>query len=164
MSIFNDHISDSGDKIVEQCYNLKWDCVGGKEIIKGLFPKRDESGIYYKDPDHKQVYYNPLYIFRVYLSNVLAMSRSNARTLKKNKGRCKGAISLSKLDESNLRARFNKMIQECRVLKYKDIEYILTDPYDATAWSLKNRIIEMMYNYITKETNNSKYFRHLQKK
>jgi len=100
----------------------------------------------------------------VYLSNVLAMSRSNARTLKKNKGRCKGAISLSKLDESNLRARFNKMIQECRVLKYKDIEYILTDPYDATAWSLKNRIIEMMYNYITKETNNSKYFRHLQKK
>ena len=159
MSIFNDHISDSGDKIVEQCYNLEWDWVGGKKITKGLFPKRDESGIYYKDPDRKQVYYNPLYIFCVYLSNALAVSRSNARPSKKSKGWSKGAISLSKLDESNLRIRFNKMIQECRVLKYKDIEYILTNPYDATAGSLKNRIIEMMYNYITKETSNSKYFK-----
>jgi hypothetical protein len=164
MSIFNDHVSDSGDNLVEKCYNLEWDWIGGNKIIKGLFPKKDESGIYYKDPERKQAYYSPAYIFYTYLSKSLASARANARAPKKNKGGCRGVISLSKLDESNLRLRFNKMIKECSVLMYKDTEYILTDPYDGFVYSLKNRIMDMMYNYITTETYNSKYFRHIHKK
>ena len=159
MSIFSDHISNSGDKIVEQYYNIVWDYIHGKKIIARLSPKKREDGIFYVNPDHKHTYYNPDWIFYVYLDKALRTSKFNARPPKKNKGGCKGSIVFNKLDESNIRFRFNKIIEQCEVLKYNGNTYIFTDPYDNTTYSRRNTIINMMYNYITKETSNSKYFK-----
>lgn len=159
MSLFSDNVFSNEDKIVEQCYNIEWDYIHGERIISRLSPKEKEDGIFCVTPDHKHRYYNPNWIFYVYLEKSLSASRFDARPPKKNKGCCKGSIILSKLDKSNIRFRFNKIIEPCEVLKYKGNTYILTDPYDNNIYSLKNTIINMMYDYITKETINSKYFK-----
>ena len=158
MSIFNDHISTSGDEIIEQHYDLIWDWIDRDKIIKGLFPKRDKMGRCV-DTEHDRAYYNPQYIFYIYLNNTINTARHNAHTSKKNKGGCRGEILLNKIDKSNLWVRFNKIINDCEVLIYKDNKYILINPFDVTIQSLRNNIISMMYNYITTETCNSRYFK-----
>lgn len=147
MSIFtNTNIQETNDEVIERFYRLEWDFMRGKKIKKGLFPRE------IKDLEGSNVYYNPGYVFYRYLADAVSVARQNARI--------RGEFNLSKLDEANLRVRFNELIKECAVLKYKSNTYIHTDLYDVTAHGLKTRVIEMMYNYITKETVNSKYFAH----
>ena len=142
MSIFSEtNIEETNDTIIEKYYILEWDFMRGKKIQKGLFPRR----IY---PDRKEIYYNPGWVFYFYLSSALAYARQNARGFR-------GEFKLSALDESNLRYRFKNMIKDCGVLKYKG------SPYNVSVCSLKSQIVDMMYNYITKETNKSRYFKHI---
>jgi hypothetical protein len=156
MSIFgNDNIQATNDDTIEQLYNLEWDYVKGKRIRKGLFPKNLDGKFSYP---HGSVYYNPMYVFFYYVGRTL----DSIRDIVSKKDR--GKIELSKLDEGNLMVRFNRMITECGVLQYKGDTYIKTDLYDANPSSLKNRIIETMFNYISKETCNSKYFKRTHKK
>ena len=144
MSIFSEaNIEEINDSMIEKCYILEWDFMRGKKIKKGLFPRRR---------DDKEIYYNPGWLFYFYLSTAVAYARQNAKGFR-------GEFKLSDLDESNLRYRFKNMIKDCGVLKYKSSNYVLADPYDNAVYGLKNQIVDMMYNYITKETNKSKYFK-----
>jgi hypothetical protein len=155
MSIFSETtIKETSDIIIEKYYILEWDFVRGKKIKKGLFPRKLDNSISYLDHDKKEVYYNPGWLFYFYLSVALAYARQNARGFR-------GEFKLSDLDESNLRYRFKNMTKDCGMLKYKSSNYILADPYNNAVSSLKSQIVDMMYNYITKETNKSRYFKHI---
>ena len=155
MSIFSGtNIEETNDTIIEKYYILEWDFMRGKKIQKGLFPRKLDESISYLDHDKKEVYYNPGWVFYFYLSTAVAYARQNAKGFR-------GEFKLSDLDESNLRYRFKNMIKNCGVLKYKGSNYILADPYNNAVCSLKSQIVNMMYNYITKETNKSKYFKHI---
>lgn len=155
MSIFSGtNIEETNDTIIEKYYILEWDFMRGKKIKKGLFPRRRDDGMYYLDPDRKEVYYNPGWVFYFYLSIAIEYARKNVKGFR-------GEFKISVLDESNLRCRFKNMTQDCGILKYKDSNYILTDPYNNAVSSLKSQIVDMMYNYITKETNKSRYFKHI---
>lgn len=155
MSIFtNTNIQETNDTIIEKYYTLEWDFMRGKKIRKGLFPRKRDDGIFYLDPDRKEVYYNPGWVFYFYLSIAIEYARKNAKGFR-------GEFKISALDESNLRCRFKNMTQDCGVLEYKGSNYILTDPYNNAVSSLKSQIVHMMYNYITKETNKSRYFKHI---
>ena len=152
MSIFSEaSIREINDSTIEKCYILIWDFMRGKKIKKGLFPRRCDNGTFYL-ADKKGIYYNPGWLFYFYLSTAVVYARQNAKGFR-------GEFKLSDLDESNLRYRFKNMMKDCGVLKYKSSNYVLTDPYDDTVDSLRSQIVDMMYNYITKETNKSKYFK-----
>ena len=158
MSIFSGtNIEETNDTIIEKYYILEWDFMHGKKIKKGLFPRKLDDSISYLDHDKKEVYYNPGWVFYFYLSTALAYARQNARGFRGFRGEFK----ISALDESNLRCRFKNMTQDCGILKYKGSNYILADPYNNAVSSLKSQIVDMMYNYITKETNKSRYFKHI---
>jgi hypothetical protein len=148
MSIFdNNSIGEMNDEMVDRFYRLEWDFMRGKRIKKGLYPREIKD----LHPEETRVYYNPGYVFYRYLAETVSVARRNARL--------RGEFNLSKLDEANLRVQFSELIKECKTLQYKSNTYIDTDLYDVTAHGLKTRIIAMMYNYITKETVNSKHFK-----
>lgn len=149
MSIFNQNmIKESGDWVVEKYYRLEWDFIRGKKIKMGLIPK-----VLPEDQIQRSPYYNPGYLFYIFLFKALSTASYNAHVFR--------SFKLNQIDESNLRVRFKNIIKDCEILKYKGTNYVSVDPYDDTTGSLKTQIINMMLCYIIKETDKSQYLKHI---
>lgn len=150
MSIFSvNDMKETSEELVEKYYRLEWDFVRGKKIKLGLIPR-----VFPEDQIRRNPYYNPGYLFYIFLFKALRTAANNTRGFR-------GDFKLNQIEESNLRFRFKNIIKDCGILKYKGTDYVRVDPYDDTTGSLKNQIINMMYDYIIKETNKSRYFKHI---
>ena len=157
MSIFDENITNC-DELVEQRYNIESDWIRNKRIIRALIPKESPS----TTEKLKSAYYHPEYLFWNIYATAIHKANNNIKEPKTNKERnlLRGGISLEKIDMTNLRKRFAKLVGECEMLIYKEQFYFKTGPSTIIAKEndLFSRATEMMYDYITKETRYSKYF------
>lgn len=140
-------MEETTEEMVEKYYRLEWDFIRGKRIKMGLIPK-----VLLGDQAQRDSYYNPGYLFYIFLFKALSTASNNAH-------RFRGTFRLNQIDESNLRVRFKNLIKDCGILKYKSVNYVLINPYDNLTGSLKNQIIDMMYKYITTESSFARYFK-----
>ena len=159
MGIFDkiQDLREFDDRIIEKYYSVSYDWVAGNRIKKGLYMKN--NGIENRDeipPLYENTYYYPEWIFRVCMRRSLAIAKENAK-IASRKNRL--TIGVNKFEVSNMRIRFNKMIDGCGVFKYKGDTYINFNIQDRSTDGLLVRIENMIYDYITKETHNSRFFR-----
>lgn len=157
MSIFNkvEDLRELDDHIIEKYYGVSYDQVAGKQIKKCLYIKRDKI----RDeisPLYENTYYYPEWIFQVCMRKSLATAKEIAKIAS---GKTRVTIEVSKFEVSNMRVRFNKMIDGCGVFKYKGDTYINFNMRDKSTDGLLVRVENMIYDYITKETYNSRFFR-----
>ena len=159
MSIFNkvEDLRELDDQIIEKYYGISYDWVAGNRIKKSLYMKRDVIKIQDEiSPLYENTYYYPEYVFQICMRKSMVTAKENA---KKTSGKTRVTIDVSKFEVSNMRVRFNKMIEGCGVFKYKGDTYINFDMRDRSTDGLLVRIENMLYDYITKETYNSRFFR-----
>jgi len=159
VSVFDkiEDLRELDDQIIEKYYGVSYDWVAGNRIKKGLYMKRDVIKIQNEiSPLYAYTYYYPEWIFQICMRRSLAVVIENAKIAS---GKPRVTIEVSKFEVSNMRARFNKMIDGCGVFKYKGDTYINFDMWDRSTDGLLVRIENMLYDYITKETYNSRFFR-----
>ena len=159
MSIFNkiEDLRELDDQIIEKYYSVSYDWAAGKQIKKGLYMKNDVIKILDEiSPLYENTYYYPEWIFQVCMRNSLVAAKENAKIAS---GKTRLTIELSKFEVRNMRVRFNKMIDGCGILKYKGDTYINFNMWNRSTDGLLVRIENMIYDYITKETYNSRFFR-----
>ena len=156
MSIFDiDSIQRVDEKIIESQYNLEYDFVAGKKIIKGLFLKTTWPRTI--ECNFETSYYGFQFLLQSYIQEVFHGISANAFCVLKKKS-YKGKIWLSSLDESNLKVRFRRLLEDYGKIQYKDRDYYAVDFYDRAESGLRHKATSMIYNYIKFETQNAKYF------
>ena len=157
MSIFNNETKDiikHSNDLIDSFYELKYEWYRGKQYKQKICwkPKSPQEGDI--SVEYKKTYYYPNWVFIDSLEHAMSRLRWQAKNLNK---RVKVDIKLSKLEVSNIRFRFNKLIEDLTKFNYKGDTLIYID-YSLRENDIMMQIDNMMYDYIKKETANIKYF------
>lgn len=161
MSIFSptNDLGKLNDQIIDKYYVLEYDFVKGVRIKHKLALRTDKVRV---DDEisrlYERSYYYPRWVFETLLVSTIADVRHNATVVGQSHNKPINIV-ISKLDTANMNVRFKNIIKDCSKFEYKGDTFIAMNFYDVSWDSIRNKVTTMMYNYITKETCNSKYFR-----